>query len=132
MLGTLSAYQGVYVLTLLHLPDQAGTAGLAVGLCAGLYAVYQGLAEHLTIHAVRLKNADEMRRFLKRSYARSLLLSMLCLGGAGVLYVTGSMIFKANLWEGGTAFIIYGLSAVVVILHAPAEALAHYRQSHLG
>ncbi len=126
----LSALGGQLAILMLLLvgdqPVEAGKFSLALSLMFGIFLIYAGLFEHLSAE-VAVRGAVATRRFLSlamRWTGAMLALSVLVLAAE---YLVAPWLLPAEIWAGGSVFVPLALAALVILAHAPLEALLHGR-----
>ena len=119
-------HQGTFLLMLLGQPAGAGVFGLCLTLSLGFFGIYHACYEYLTVRVRSLPDTSTLPRFLARSSALALGVSVVCLPAIGVVMGLLDWFLVPKVSEAGPIFGFLVLSMIVLMLQAPLEAACHY------
>ena len=118
--------QGTFLLMLLGDRAATGTFGLGLTVSLGFFAIYSAYAEYLRVRIRSVADRAELSRFLRRSIQVAVVLSLACVPAIALVAAFLAWMLAPELSPVVTNFRYLSAAMVLLILHAPFEAVCHY------
>ena len=127
ILSALAGQQAILMLLLIGgQPAEAGKFSLALALMFGVLFVYAGLFEQFSAEVAEWDSLSA-RRFLRSAVRRTGVMIALSAALLAAEYFAAPWILPEILWSQGTVFVPLAVATLIILAHAPLEALLHGR-----
>jgi O-antigen/teichoic acid export membrane protein len=117
--------QGLFLLQLIDIGEEAGIFGFALSIAMGFFILSNAFFEYLLPRATAVTSRTELSRFLRHSLAAAVGLVVICVPAAIVIGEVAPRFLSDHLHAFQGPFYLISAAMLLLVLEAPLAAAAH-------